>query len=421
MAVDDDPLILSALRRCLHHLQCDFAAFASPITALAALRSREPDLIISDMRMPSMDGADFLIHAKNLHPHTPRILLTGHADFERSATAINEAGIWRLFSKPWNEADLIQAVEQALSHRLLAKEKRSLEILSAQKTADLIAANARLAALAHDRNDSLAQANDKLARKFSTMVRIFGNLIDERFPNFRSSLTARTARAAAIQLNMPREDIEKIERAARLRLIGLLPLSNLELVETSEDITGLALYGRSAEMLIALEDLDYETDCILSLALADRTEPIDFDRLHLGGRIIEASAAFAEAMGSSDESNASAIESACMALSAKSGKTLCPKAARAVMAAFGISENLSIGSSRRDSSTPTEHEVFTARAMSGMVLSRDVRAPSGSLLLTSSTPLTPALLTQLGRLRERWLRDIKIWVWDTPPKDIARP
>jgi response regulator RpfG family c-di-GMP phosphodiesterase len=71
------------------------------------------DLIISDMRMPGMDGATFLAEARKRHPDTVRLLLTGYADMESTIAAINAGQIARYISKPWNDQDVVLTVREA--------------------------------------------------------------------------------------------------------------------------------------------------------------------------------------------------------------------------------------------------------------------------------------------------------------------
>ncbi|HNK40154.1 MAG TPA: response regulator, partial [Flavobacteriales bacterium] len=73
---------------------------------LELLGREHVDLIISDMRMPVMDGAAFLAEARKRHPDTVRLLLTGYADMESTVAAINSGQITRYISKPWNDQDV---------------------------------------------------------------------------------------------------------------------------------------------------------------------------------------------------------------------------------------------------------------------------------------------------------------------------
>jgi response regulator RpfG family c-di-GMP phosphodiesterase len=91
------------------------------------------DLIISDMRMPGMDGAAFLAEARKRHPDAVRLLLTGYADMESTIAAINAGQIARYISKPWNDQDVLLTVREASSARP-SREKARLEALTPART-----------------------------------------------------------------------------------------------------------------------------------------------------------------------------------------------------------------------------------------------------------------------------------------------
>src|SRR3990172_4680103 len=92
LCVDDEVNILSALRRLLRPFGWRVVTESSPGRALDLLLEDSFDLIISDMRMPEMDGAQFLEQARSLQPDAIRILLTGQADLVSTADAINRGG-----------------------------------------------------------------------------------------------------------------------------------------------------------------------------------------------------------------------------------------------------------------------------------------------------------------------------------------
>jgi len=94
------------------------------------LLARKPEaaVVISDMRMPGMNGAEFLSRASEAHPNTTRILLTGHAELDAAVRAINEGHIFRFLVKPCPPPELLRTVDAAAEHhRLLLAEKVLLE------------------------------------------------------------------------------------------------------------------------------------------------------------------------------------------------------------------------------------------------------------------------------------------------------
>jgi response regulator RpfG family c-di-GMP phosphodiesterase len=99
--VDDEANILKALKRLFRSADFSVHLAESGSEGLAILQQTPIDLIISDMRMPQMDGAEFLTRAAEQWPNTVRILLTGYADIESTIAAVNKGRIYSYCSKPW--------------------------------------------------------------------------------------------------------------------------------------------------------------------------------------------------------------------------------------------------------------------------------------------------------------------------------
>jgi len=135
MLVDDEPNILNALRRLFaqapfrdtgeSRLQAE--TFTSPSAALQRAGDGVAfDLVISDYRMPEMDGVAFLKAFRKVQPNAERLILSGYADLDVLVGAINEAQIFRFISKPWHDYELTSAVAQALAHRDLLLDNQRL-------------------------------------------------------------------------------------------------------------------------------------------------------------------------------------------------------------------------------------------------------------------------------------------------------
>ena len=133
LIVDDEPNVLNALRRmCLNRTMLpaipdpSVTTLASPIEAIDYLRDHPVDLVISDFRMPDMDGATFLTRVKEIRPDVARIILSACADLDGIARANNDAGIFRFVTKPWSDPELKAAIVDVLAFRSLQLENRRL-------------------------------------------------------------------------------------------------------------------------------------------------------------------------------------------------------------------------------------------------------------------------------------------------------
>jgi DNA-binding NtrC family response regulator len=126
--VDDEPQMLEAIHRTLRK-QVDLRTARGGVEGLRVLHQEGPFvLVVSDMRMPVMNGAQFLAKVREQAPDTVRMILSGQSDFQATIAAVNEGHIYRFLSKPCPSDQLIAAVQDGLNqHRLLTAEKVLLE------------------------------------------------------------------------------------------------------------------------------------------------------------------------------------------------------------------------------------------------------------------------------------------------------
>ena len=162
--VDDDNMLISSFKTLLVLEGFENAHFFTcPLDALDYLKNNEPDLIITDMMMPKMNGLEFLKEANKLYPEVSKIILTGYADIEKAIGAINEVGLYKYITKPWDSNDELllnikNGVERSYLQKELKKKFKELEVANSelkkyshnleelvnQRTADLLQANAQL-------------------------------------------------------------------------------------------------------------------------------------------------------------------------------------------------------------------------------------------------------------------------------------
>jgi CheY-like chemotaxis protein len=128
LCVDDEPRVLEGLKSTLRK-GFDVASAASGEEGLEVLRQKAGvAVVISDMRMPGMDGAAFLTKVRTLWPDSTRLLLTGAPSRDAAVAAVNEGQIFRFLTKPCAPDKLIAAVEAAVrQHELVTAEKMLLQ------------------------------------------------------------------------------------------------------------------------------------------------------------------------------------------------------------------------------------------------------------------------------------------------------
>lgn len=117
LIVDDEPAVLAALSRALRRhfpdgLRVDTCD--DPMAALERVRDGTYDIVMSDLRMPALDGLSFLTLVSAVSPRSLRLMLTATTDFDSAQRAVNESGVFRYLTKPWTEEALRSHVAAAL-------------------------------------------------------------------------------------------------------------------------------------------------------------------------------------------------------------------------------------------------------------------------------------------------------------------
>ncbi len=134
LAIDDEPHVLSALQRELQQLLHSDAlelaltihAFTEPQPALDFLEAVRVDCILSDYRMPAMDGITFLKAARRIQPHAGLMMLSGYADQHAMLAAINELHIDRFLQKPWDIDEVLFGLFESIQQQQLRHDNSGL-------------------------------------------------------------------------------------------------------------------------------------------------------------------------------------------------------------------------------------------------------------------------------------------------------
>lgn len=126
--VDDESNVLNAIKRQLTNKFCIDTATAPQEALKAVSQNGLYAVVVSDLRMPVMDGIQFLSKVRDISPDTIRMMLTGNADMDTAIKAINEGSVFRFLTKPCTEDELINVLNNGLKqYRLVTAEKELLE------------------------------------------------------------------------------------------------------------------------------------------------------------------------------------------------------------------------------------------------------------------------------------------------------
>jgi DNA-binding NtrC family response regulator len=127
LVVDDEPRVRSGIRRVLAAEGLDVTEASSGAEALAVLRQRPVDVILSDLTMPGMEGLELLCAARIIRPDAVRIILTGSAGVDACVRAINDGAVFRFLLKPWENVELSFIIRLGLRQRRVERRLARME------------------------------------------------------------------------------------------------------------------------------------------------------------------------------------------------------------------------------------------------------------------------------------------------------
>jgi len=229
LCVDDEDSILRSLQRLFHRKTYRVLVAQSAEQALLVMQNEPVNLIISDMRMPKMDGAQLLQQVSELHPEIYRIILSGYADFESTVAAINLGKTHRFINKPWNNNELISVVEEGLEKIVLKQENTRLKLIIEQKSAQLELWNQELEDKISLRTKQIHKALKINERNNKASDKMLFNFIAIN-PNLSGDFARNVGRLAgrlANKLGLDKQEINDIRLAGLLTEIGMLALDPL--------------------------------------------------------------------------------------------------------------------------------------------------------------------------------------------------
>ncbi|MGR3179262.1 MAG: response regulator, partial [Candidatus Anammoxibacter sp.] len=228
--VDDEKDILSSLRRLFMEDWCEIFTASSGQEALELIKKEPVDLIVSDQRMPAMEGVEFLKQSKKYLPDSIRILLTGYADVNAAIDSINEGGVSRYFTKPWNNDELKEAIHDALELRKLRNENERLLELTEKQNLELKDLNANLEKKVKEQTKDLRKMlfevkklNGELDESLMNTVKVLSNVTCMKTRSDSASFknVSKLSKAIAQERKLARNEIRDIEVAALVYDIGI--------------------------------------------------------------------------------------------------------------------------------------------------------------------------------------------------------
>ncbi len=221
LLVDDDEYVLNAIKRVLDGERYEILTAKSGEEGFVLAKSQNFHMVISDYRMPGMDGIEFLKAVNKVSPKTMRLLLTGYVDVAVAIPAINEGHIYKFLTKPWNEFDLKLQIRKSLEYFDSIREREKLNDQLQCKNEELEDVNRNLQRLVEKRTRQLLHAE-----KLATLGKIAGQIGHE----INNSLSILKGRLQLLQKAVPEINEAKLNYRILLREIDKLGIHSRNLL-----------------------------------------------------------------------------------------------------------------------------------------------------------------------------------------------
>ncbi len=408
LLVDDEESILNSLRRLLRGQPYDLLLATSGAQALEILAQQPVNLVVSDARMPGMDGASLLAHVRERYPAAARIMLTGYADPAAIIKAINDGQIHRYISKPWNDEELLLILRQSLEHQHSEQERQRLERLNQVQNEQLKLLNSTLEKHVAARTAELQQTADmldlayeELKHSYVTGTEVFSLLANLRLPPAKQTnrQIIELVRSYCKQHGLDEATSRDLTMAAALYNVGKLSWTDAMMTTPSDLLRHTEReryrgYPKQSESL--LMTLDPMKDAArLILHHQERWDGSGFpDRLKgegipFGSRLLKLAVDFVELQRGLILERQMNSDEALLYLRQYAGRLYDPDLVEdfiQVCAAFLSDVTLA---------DPSVKVLSTRDLAAGMILARNLNADNGMLLLNAGKVLSALLVEKL--------------------------
>ncbi|WP_047336985.1 HD domain-containing phosphohydrolase [Pseudomonas protegens] len=408
LLVDDEESILNSLKRLLRPEPYEVLLANSGARALEILAEGPVDLVMSDARMPGMDGATLLARVREKYPAVRRILLTGYADLNTIIRAVNDGQIHQYLSKPWNDEELLLVLRQSLEHQLAERELKRLQQLVLEQNQQLKASNASLERHVASRTAELQQTADmldlayeELKHSYVTATEVFSLLANLRLPADKQTnrKIIDLVRACCKRHGLDEASSRDLTMAAALYNIGKLSWSDAmllapaDLLRHTEQARYRAYPEQSESVLMALEPMQDAARLILHHQ--ERWDGSGFpqrlkgEAIPWGSRLLKLAVDFIELQCGLILERHMNSDEALLFIRKYAGRLYDPNLVEDfVQVCAAYQSDVTVDD-------PTVKVLGTRELRAGMVLRRNLNADNGMLLLNAGKVLSEPLVQKL--------------------------
>ncbi len=391
LIIDDEPNVLKAFKRLFRKEKETITVFTteSPEEVFELVANDEFAVVVSDQRMPTMQGTEVLEKVRKLSPETIRITLTGYADKEAAIGAINQGAVYRFLTKPWNDEELKQEIQNGIAQYSLVSENKRLSKLTQDQNEELLDLNKNLEQKVEERTKQISALNKDLKEGFFGTIRLLSQ-ISEMYSVSSGSHSKRVANMSADiakKLDLPSQEHFHVNAGAMLHDIGKISLpkhisdrpvatfnkSELELLrghaEAGAQIVGTISQLKETAQLIRHHHERFDG--------AGYPSGLRGEEIPLGARIIAIANAYDHALHKPSSDEEMTPHKAFLEIKSRESSEFDP---RLVDVLEAIVYSMDIDCS-------TEIELRPHEIEPGMKITRDICLPNGTLLLPKHSVL----------------------------------
>ena len=404
LLVDDEENILNSLKRTLRKEQYRIITAQSGMEGLSVIDREKISLVLSDHRMPGMEGGEFLNEVRQKSPDTIRMMLTGYADMQSVMNAINHGEVYRFITKPWDDEEIRFIVRDALRHYDLIDENKALQALTHRQNIELKDLNNNLEDKVAERTKEVEVLYKDLEQNFIDFVRVFMSLLElkSQFLGSHCKRVAALSRRLADKTGLPSDEKLDIEVASLLEDIGVLgfPEKMLRKRDSELDPTEKALLQQHP--VLGQTTLQHIKK-LLSVSLLIRHHHERYDgsgypdnlrgeRIPAGSRIIAIADFFDKLINPSDGGERYSVDRAFIVLEKESGRRFDPL----LVGKF----NEALHEFSHDVIEADTREIDVDELKEGMLLASDVRTKRGLLLMASGEVIKQVHLDKINKFHK---------------------
>lgn len=418
LLLDDEQDIINSLKRVLRK-DFNIVSFNDGASALEYLSEHPIDIIISDMRMPLMNGAEFFAKARDIHPHAIRLLLTGYSDMETTIEAINEGGIYTYIGKPWDNQELKLLLNKVSEHFLLKQEARRLNAQLKDANTRLTQFNQTLELKVSERTKALEASNNKLGYALKAQNSLLHDVLDmmsttiEYRTGFGAGHNKRIAmqcKAVARYLGLDDASCRRIYLCGLLHEIGTVGLSDDVIAKVgvgtgklddefmSHPVIGADIVKRVHRFEALTENIRHQNENVDGTGVP---EHLTGDEIPIGARIIRVVKDFDFLIAGKENKQKMSVSGAQAWLVSRAGEWYDNVV---------ISALFSVMKDRANYDEEMEYSVGIEGLKVGDTLLEDLVLTNGNIMLTAGQEITATMIDKLKVYEENYDTKITLFI-----------